>query len=54
MTWTNCAKGAHALCATEVLVQAPWATAGLPPPSPDAKAAALERCPCPCHERRTS
>lgn len=47
--WSNCRDGEHASCAFEVLVQAPWATAGLKPPSSDAKPVSLERCACTCH-----
>lgn len=44
--WPRCAGGEHALCLYELRVNAPWATAGLAPPSPGAPTTAVERCAC--------
>lgn len=50
--WRACAAKDHRRCPREVPVQAPWATRGDPPPTPDAKGLTVERCACPCHEVR--
>lgn len=48
--YPNCRRGMHEQCARRVLEQAPWRTAGDPPPTPDAEPTRWTECDCECHE----